>query len=71
MKKKQRYTPTHDTSTHVFKQLNQIIRVFLKKVELESIFPMNCLLRKWSQVQHDRKNAMTIDASELTIHVLY
>ena len=25
-KKKQRYAPTHDTSTHVFKQLNQIVR---------------------------------------------
>ena len=23
-KKSQRYAPTHDTSTHVFKQLNQI-----------------------------------------------
>ena len=26
LKKKQRYPPTHDTSTHVFKQLNQIVR---------------------------------------------
>ena len=32
---------------------------------------MNYRIRKWSQVQNDRKNAMTIDASELTINVLY
>ena len=25
-KKAQRYAPTHDPSTHVFKQLNQIVR---------------------------------------------
>ena len=29
------------------------------------------LMRKWLQVQNDRKNAMTIDTSELTINVLY
>ena len=33
---------------------------------LESLFSMNYLIRKWSQVQNDRKNAMTIDKSELT-----
>ena len=32
---------------------------------------MNYLIRKWSQVQNDRKNAMNIDKSELTINVLY
>ena len=31
---------------------------------------MNYLMRKWSQVQNDRKNAVTIDTSELTINVL-
>ena len=31
---------------------------------------MNYLIQKWSQVQNDHKNAMTIDISELTINVL-
>ena len=31
---------------------------------------MNYLIRKWLQVQNDRKNAITIDTSELTIHEL-
>ena len=32
---------------------------------------MNYLVGKWSQMQNDRKNAMTIDTSEVTINVLY
>ena len=40
------------------------------KIELESLFSMNYLIQKWSQVQNDHKNAMTIDISELTINVL-
>ena len=32
---------------------------------------MNYLTQKWSQVQNDHKNDMTIDISELTINVLY
>ena len=31
---------------------------------------MNYLTRKWSQVQNDRKNAMSIDTSKLTTNVL-
>ena len=38
---------------------------------LESLFSMNYFTRKWSQVQNVRKNAMTIDTSELAINVLY
>ena len=38
---------------------------------LESLFSMNYFTRKWSQVQNVRKNAMTIDTSELTNNVLY
>ena len=38
---------------------------------LESLFLMNCLIRKWSQVQNDRKNTITIDESELVINALY
>ena len=46
--KKQRYGPTHYTSTNVYKQLNQIIRFKWKiiKLELESLFSMNCHIRK-------------------------
>ena len=42
-----RYAPTHDTSTHVFKQLNQIFRFKLKrvKVELRSLLSVNKPLR--------------------------
>ena len=42
------YAPTHDTSTCVFKQLNQIVRFKQKiiKIELESLFLMNYLTRK-------------------------
>ena len=32
---------------------------------------MNYLIQKWSQVQNDQKNDMTIDTSELAINVLY
>ena len=48
LKKKQRYAPTNDTSTHVFKQLNQIVKFKQKrtKIELESLFSMNYLTRK-------------------------
>ena len=58
--------------THVFKQLNQIVRFKQKivKIELESLFLMNYLIQKWLQVQNDLENAMTIDISELTINVL-
>ena len=41
------------------------------KIELESLFPMNYHIPKWSQVQNDRKNSMTIDTSELTINVTF
>ena len=41
-----------------------------KKSVLESLFSMNYLTRKWSQVQNVCKNAMTIDTSELNINVL-
>ena len=37
------------------------------KIELESLFSINYLIQKWSQVQNDHKNAMIIDISELTI----
>ena len=48
LKKPQRYAPNHDTSTHVFKQLNQIVRFKLNRirVELESLFSINYLTRK-------------------------
>ena len=39
-------------------------------MELDSLFSMNYLTRKWSQVQNVRKNAMAIDTSELAINVL-
>ena len=57
---KQRYAPTHDTFTHVFKELNQIVRLKKKKkkIELESLFSMNHLIQTWSQVQNDRKYKM-------------
>ena len=32
---------------------------------------MNYVIRKWSQVKSDGKNAVTIDTSELTINVPY
>ena len=32
---------------------------------------MNYLIQKWSQVQNDHKNAMTIDISELTDTMSY
>ena len=61
LKKKQRYAPTHDTSTHVFKRINQIARFKQKiiQIELQSLFSMNYLIRKWRQVQNDCKNAIT------------
>ena len=72
-KKQQRYTPTHDTSTHVFNKLNQIVRIKEKiiRTELECLFPMNYLIRKWSHVQNGCKNSINIDRSDLTINVLY
>ena len=67
-KKTQRYGPTHYTSTHVFKQLNQIVRFKWKiiKLELESLFSMNYLIRKWSKWFYEYKmidcrNTMTTD----------
>ena len=41
------------------------------KIELESLSSTNYLIRKWSQVQNYRKNAMITDTTELTINVLY
>ena len=32
---------------------------------------MNYLIQKWSQVQNDHRNAISIDINELTINVLY
>ena len=67
--KKQGYAPTDNTFTRVFKQLNQIVRFKQKTIKIESLFSMNYLIRKWSQVQNDRKNATIIDTTELTINI--
>ena len=32
---------------------------------------MNFVIQKWSELQNDHNNAMTIDKSELTINVIY
>ena len=56
----------------IFKPLKQFARFKWKitKIEFESLISMNCLARKWSQVQTVRKNTMTIETSELTINAL-